>query len=48
MRLIQHLKAIFDIRIARVNTDISRIGNTYGMAGDFHLLMDQQPTTDQF
>jgi len=27
------LKSNFDIRIARVNTDISRIGNTYGMAG---------------
>ena len=27
------LKSNFDIRIARVNTDISRVGNTYGMAG---------------
>jgi len=27
------LKSNFDIRIARVNSDISRIGNTYGMAG---------------
>lgn len=27
------LKSNFDIRIAKVNTDISRISNTYGMAG---------------
>jgi outer membrane protein len=27
------LKSNFDIRIARVNTDITRVGNTYGMAG---------------